>query len=262
MLCSRFYCSTTTGSTSVEPVLVFLHGLLGSGRDWSKTALFLAPYSQLWIDLPGHGGSQSLLCDDFDECCAHISATVLKQLGEKTPIVLVGYSLGGRLAMYGVAMQRFSALNIQGLIVEGGNFGLQSSFEREQRLKNDHHWAHRFQTEQIERVLVDWYHQPVFSSLNHEQRQTLVTQRSANLGAAVAHMLLSTSLAKQPYLLAQLEQVALPIVYVCGEKDSKFVQLAQQSGFEYRQVQAAGHNVHYEQPEVFAHLIQEFISQC
>lgn len=241
------------------PVLVFLHGLLGNTDDWQAVLDALPDYDWIALDLPGHGGSQAQMCDDFATCCQQITAAVLAQVPAQTPIWLVGYSLGGRIAMTGAATHAFAALNVQGLIIEGGNFGLPSAVEREARWQNDHRWAMRFEAEPIEQVLSDWYQQAVFSSLNHEQRQTLIAKRSANLGAAVATMLLSTSLATQPYLLPGLTQLPMPIWYICGAKDEKFRQLAEQSGLNYRQIDDAGHNVHHEQPVAFARIIHDLI---
>ena len=87
----------------------------------------------------------------------------------------------------------------------------------------------------------------------------MIAQRSANLGSSVAHMLLATSLAKQPYLLPALQALKLPIHYVCGEQDSKFQQLAESSGLSYSQVAQAGHNVHHVQPQAFAKIVQAMI---
>ena len=47
-------------------------------------------------------------------------------------------------------------------------------------------------------MLEDWYQQPVFSHLNEQQRKALIEKRKANCGANIGHMLLATSLAKQP----------------------------------------------------------------
>jgi len=240
---------------SKEPVLVFLHGLLGSSEDWQQTQTHLQDYQSIRIDLPGHGMSALNSCNNFRECCDQISDTLLTQIAPHQPIVLVGYSLGGRIAMTGVALNYFPSLNIQQLIVEGGNFGLVSEAEKQARLDNDQLWATRFSSEPIEQVLSDWYQQAVFSSLNHEQRQKLIAKRSANLGQAVANMLMATSLAKQDYLLDTLKRSGVATHYICGEKDNKFSQLAERSGLSFSQVAKAGHNVHNEQPRSFAEVV-------
>ncbi|MEL7291909.1 MAG: 2-succinyl-6-hydroxy-2,4-cyclohexadiene-1-carboxylate synthase [Pseudomonadota bacterium] len=241
--------------TTGQAVLVYLHGLLGSGEDWHLVRQQLDNLPSITIDLPGHGMSALTSCCNFRDCCNQISDTLLTHIEPHRPIVLLGYSLGARIAMYGVANAGFPALNISLVLAEGGNFGLPAVQEREARRQSDHQWAERFRREPIEQVLADWYRQPVFSSLNHEQRQNLVTKRSANLGCAVANMLEATSLAKQDYLLEALNSSPTKTHYICGEKDNKFSQLAERSGLSFSQVANAGHNVHLEQPQAFATII-------
>lgn len=250
------YSLASPNLSGSQPVVVFLHGLLGSRADWRTTQAYLSEYPFVLVDLPGHGLSALESCADFKRCCDQISDTLLTHLEPHRPIVLVGYSMGGRIAMSGLAHGYFSALNVQRLIVEGGNFGLQSEADKQQRWQHDRSWANRFRSERIEQVLSDWYQQPVFSSLNHEQRQKLVTKRSANLGPSVANMLEATSLSKQDYLLESLKETGVRTHYICGEKDNKFSQLAKRSGLSFSQVAGAGHNVHVEQPEAFAAIVK------
>ncbi|WP_261903796.1 2-succinyl-6-hydroxy-2,4-cyclohexadiene-1-carboxylate synthase [Vibrio fortis] len=264
MLFSTYYPAKQTSSE--KPLLVFLHGLLGSGEDWSACHSYLSEYPRLCIDLPGHGKSCFVDPIGFDHCCEKIVQNVQfqlqqYQLPDDYPIVLIGYSLGGRLAMYGVTNGKFDELNLVKVVVEGGNFGLDCDDARAQRLVHDTQWAVRFAQQSIEDVLDDWYQQSVFSSLNHEQRQTLVIKRSGNLGVSVANMLLSTSLAKQPDLRATLKSCEHQLHYICGKKDRKFIELAESSGFECSQVDHAGHNVHFEQPELFSNLIIQCINK-
>ncbi|MBN3573275.1 2-succinyl-6-hydroxy-2,4-cyclohexadiene-1-carboxylate synthase [Vibrio neptunius] len=257
MLYSHLYNNTSNDSST--PLIVYLHGLLGCSDDWKSCTQWLPEYTSLCIDLPGHGMSNLMHCRDFKTCCDQISDVLLTQFPHQPPIVLVGYSMGARIAMVGLTQQHFSALNIQMLISEGGHFGLCSDAEKTARLRHDSRWAERLHHEPIEQVLGDWYQQPVFSSLNHEQRQTLIHKRSANLGPSVGKMLMATSLAKQNYLLESLTGLSIPVHYICGEKDSKFSHLAELSGLSYSQVKRAGHNVHIEQPEAFADIVKSQI---
>lgn len=259
MLYSDYFPATEKHQSGTTPTLVFLHGLLGSGADWQECLKALPQYERVTIDLPGHGDSHSISCHDLSDCCKQLNSTLSLLFPSQQPLILIGYSMGGRVAMHGLAHECFPDLNIRGAIVEGGNFGLQSESEKQARLDNDLCWAKRFKTEPLACVLNDWYQQLVFSSLNHEQRQTLMAKRSANLGSAVADMLLATSLAKQSYLLPALQQQAVPLYYICGEKDKKFSQLAETSGLAYRQIEGAGHNVHQEQPQRFARQVNQII---
>jgi 2-succinyl-6-hydroxy-2,4-cyclohexadiene-1-carboxylate synthase len=246
------------------PTLVFLHGLLGSGRDWSSTLACLAHFPRLTIDLCGHGHSRHCSCRDFDDCCDQVADAIADRLSPDTPCVMIGYSLGGRLTMYGCVSRCWSGLNLKGVVVEGGHFGLTDESLRQTRWHNDQHWAKRYQNEAIEHVLNDWYRQPVFSSLNHAQRQHLLLQRRDNLGTdlakdMLAKVMLATSLARQPDLSDALRKQSVPVQYICGEKDQKFRQLAQSRGWPVTCVPQAGHNAHQEQPSGFARCIETFV---
>ncbi|QMV13900.1 2-succinyl-6-hydroxy-2,4-cyclohexadiene-1-carboxylate synthase [Vibrio spartinae] len=251
------YTPAETALHQDRPVLVFLHGLLGSRDDWSETLTHLRDFPCLTIDLCGHGHSYEQHCTDFDDCCAQIARTIASRLPPAQPLVLIGYSLGGRLAMYGAVYGAWSALNVTTLVIEGGNFGLHDESARQARWQQDQVWANRFASEPIADVLISWYQQPVFSSLNDEQRQDLITRRSDNLGTSIAAMMRATSLALQPDLLPALKTQPIPVQYICGERDQKFRQLAQSSGLPIQIVLQAGHNVHQERPEAFAQCLRK-----
>ncbi|MFV0575707.1 MAG: 2-succinyl-6-hydroxy-2,4-cyclohexadiene-1-carboxylate synthase [Vibrio sp.] len=251
---------------STKPIVVFLHGFLGSSQDWADCLQYFDESHSICVDLPCHGYSQYCEVDDFDQTCQQVQSTILAKLkradlDSNTPLVFVGYSLGARVAMYGLTHKGFARLNIQGAILEGGNFGLQKEEDKLLRWENDKQWSKRFATESMQRVLSDWYLQGVFASLTLEQRKTLINLRCDNLGSQVGNMLRATSLAKQPYLLDELKALSLPLLYICGENDDKFKTLAEESGLNYQAVAQAGHNVHHEKPQQFATLISEFICQ-
>ncbi len=246
----------TDDSASTKPVIIFLHGLLGSSDDWRSITPYLQDYACLAIDLPFHGHSQSISCSDFDHVCELVVKATQSVISKDRKVSIVGYSLGARIAMYGLAQECFSELHLSSVVLEGGNFGLCETAEKQQRWINDEQWAARFRKEPIEQVLDAWYQQAVFSSLNDEQRQTLIGKRKHNNGLAIASMLVATSLAKQPYLLTHLQGLTSPTLhYICGERDTKFTSLARSSGLIFSQVDHAGHNVHQEQPKAFAQII-------
>ncbi|CAM3641212.1 2-succinyl-6-hydroxy-2, 4-cyclohexadiene-1-carboxylate synthase [Vibrio aerogenes CECT 7868] len=247
-----------------SPVLVFLHGLLGQHQDWAEVRSRLTDFPRLSLDLPGHGQSRGNGCVDMDDCCEQIvfaiKAALQKEgMSQAHPLILTGYSLGGRIAMYGCVKGRWSSLNLKGLIIEGGHFGLGDEAARQQRWQHDMQWAARFRDEPVEQVLDDWYQQPVFSTLNDAQRQQLISQRRDNLGTRIAEMMLATSLARQPDLLAELYKQPLPVRYICGEEDQKFRQLAGNSRLSVYAIKQAGHNVHKEKSGAFTHALRECI---
>ncbi|MEJ2763284.1 2-succinyl-6-hydroxy-2,4-cyclohexadiene-1-carboxylate synthase [Photobacterium sp. MCCC 1A19761] len=245
-------------SPSSPPVLVFLHGLLGTCRDWAAVIQQCAAYPCLTIDLPGHGHSREITTMGFEDVNRQIIETLRQR--EIRHYVLIGYSMGARLAMYHACQPRpANGPTLVGLVLEGGHFGLPES-QRSARLAHDSHWAQRFMVELPEQVLRDWYQQPVFASLNLAQRQQLISKRKDLFGPGIAQMLRATSLANQPMLLASLAALNLPIHYLCGDKDTKFRALAEASALDVSVIPGAGHNVHVERPDAFSAVLQQFLN--
>ena len=75
---------------------VFLHGLLGQGKNWSTIAKALLPAASLLVDLPDHGRS-AWSADVSYEGMAAAVIDLLRTL--EGPVTLVGHSMGGKVAM-------------------------------------------------------------------------------------------------------------------------------------------------------------------
>ncbi|HHR6144006.1 TPA: 2-succinyl-6-hydroxy-2,4-cyclohexadiene-1-carboxylate synthase [Providencia alcalifaciens] len=238
--------------------LVFLHGVLGSADDWSSIVEACPNYPRLVVDLPGHGDSCHITCQGFSDFNQQLFR-LLEQYAVQR-FVLVGYSLGARLAMHFACFANHKGL--QGLVIESGNVGLQDVQERQARESHDHQWAERFRHQPIERVLNDWYQQAVFADLTDEQRANLVALRALNNPLAVADMLENTSLSKQPFLVEPLMHLSVPYCYFCGEKDQKFRSVSQQYALPFTLIKNAGHNAHRENPQHYVIALHHFLSHC
>lgn len=237
------------------PCLVFLHGFSGDGREWQAVGERLDDYPRLYIDLPGHGGSVAVPGVDFDRVTAQLQETL-----ERYGILsywLIGYSLGGRIAIYFASRQKRDGL--QGLIVEGSHPGLSSDEARRERRVGDLYWARRFAQESLYDVFTDWYQQPVFASLTLNQRQALVALRCHNHGIALSEMLIATSLSNQPDLGPALARRDYPFYYLCGERDAKFIALAQALDAPCTRIPQAGHNAHRENPAAVAACLAQIL---
>lgn len=81
------------------PVLVFLHGLMGSCENWRSISHRLAGrFRVVCMDLPNHG--QSPHQDPFTiSSMAHAVERTSEAIGLERPVV-VGHSMGGRVAMW------------------------------------------------------------------------------------------------------------------------------------------------------------------
>jgi 2-succinyl-6-hydroxy-2,4-cyclohexadiene-1-carboxylate synthase len=227
-----------------QPWLVFLHGFSGDAREWQAVGEQFGAMPRLYLDLPGHGDSAHLAVTDFASVDALLRGTLVSY--NILEYWLVGYSLGGRIAMYH-ACQRPEGL--QGLIVEGAHPGLSGPDERHQRRTSDAGWVARFRDEPLPEVFADWYQQPVFASLSLAQRQQLIALRSQNNGTTLASMLLATSLAEQPDLRPGLSQRDFPFYYLFGERDNKFGQIAAELAATCYAIPHAGHNAHRDNPD-------------
>lgn len=240
---------------SGQPWLVCLHGLLGSGEDWLPVLPFCRDWPVLLVDLPGHGASRTIATADFADVSRQLSATLLAQ--GITRYWLLGYSLGGRIAMYHACTGQHDGM--LGLLVEGGHPGLATPELRTERTHHDARWAQRFRQEPLPAVLQDWYQQAVFADVDSEQREQLITRRSENHGASVAAMLEATSLGRQPFLAERLRHLSIPFAYLCGASDVKFQTLAAHYGLPLLSVARAGHNAHQANPTAYAERVRDFL---
>lgn len=241
-----------------KPWLVLLHGLLGSADDWRELCPHLQAWPVLLVDLPGHGKSVATTVRDFDEMNHQLTLALHAHGVER--YWLVGYSLGGRIAMH-YATWSLRQSGLCGLLIEGGNPGLTDEAQREARCEHDAHWAQRLRSEPLPEVLDAWYRQAVFADLNDAARRRLVALRSGNDSAGVAAMLEATSLGRQPWLLGAVRNTGLPFGYLCGAQDAKFQAIARANNLPLLPVPLAGHNAHRANPAVYAQHISAFITR-
>jgi len=210
------------------PTVVFLHGFLGTNADWEPVCSNLTDLHCIAVDLPGHGKSPFEEKMDLDI--------------EAERFVLVGYSLGGRLAM------RYAAEHperIKSLVLISAHPGFTSDAEKQKRLLSDAKWAELLLELPIDEFLAQWYDQPLF----HPYKPDLSMRRMQNK-EALAAALMHYSLGKQPRYETN---GALVLV---GERDSKFRSLYTNPVI----IPDAGHMAHLENPKAIASEILKRIS--
>jgi 2-succinyl-6-hydroxy-2,4-cyclohexadiene-1-carboxylate synthase len=242
---------------SSKPTLVWLHGFLGSMADWQPVQQAFIDWPMLSVDLPGHGGSRDRRVSGFAELSEWLSATLRHH--QIDHYWLIGYSLGGRVAMYYAC--RAALPGLCGLVVEAGHPGLPDEAQRQARQARDRLWSSRFRDLPLSRVLEEWYRQPLFADLTGQQRSELIGCRSAGHGPSLAAMLCATSLSQQPNLLPELHQLTVPFNYLCGEWDSRFIQLAVASRLPLYTIPGAGHNAHRASPVAFSERLTQLLRQ-
>jgi 2-succinyl-6-hydroxy-2,4-cyclohexadiene-1-carboxylate synthase len=260
----RGFHYSTSGDRG-RPVLLFLHGFLGSSRDWHEVAGEMSDrFFCIAPDLPGHGESIVGLPDSYYrmENCAGGIVELLDSLQIET-CHIAAYSMGGRLALYMAA--RYPE-RIERVILESASPGLEAERERRVRLAEDRRLAERLRSGPLDAFLAQWYQQPLFDSLRRDKYrfEELLAQRLEDNPAGLAMSLEQMSTGAQPSLWDELSRIRLPLLLIAGGKDSKFVQIAQAMAARLpaatlRVVGGTGHNVHFEKTDEYVRLIKSFL---
>lgn len=84
-----------------RPRFAFLHGLFGRGRNWTQVAQVLADagHSCVLFDLPDHGSSAWTSEFSYRGMATTVADEIDLRLGSAAELVLVGHSMGGKVAM-------------------------------------------------------------------------------------------------------------------------------------------------------------------
>ena len=254
--CSRF-------GTPSKPAVVFLHGFLGSHTDWRGVIAPLeSSYYLVCFDLPGHGKSsavdQSIF--HFDNCCAAIADTLADL--KITNCSLVGYSMGGRIALQCVVNipQLFRAV-----VLVGARPGIESESARLSRLAQDEQLAERMISMPLSQFVDEWYQQPLFDSLRDSQEyRDLSARRASGDRELLALALARFSVGRQRPLWGELSKLTIPLGYVAGEHDTKYTAVGRRvvdlcPRAKLHIIPRAGHAVHIEQPEELSRVIASFL---
>ena len=187
---------------------------------------------------------------------------LLEQLSIKK-CFLVGYSMGGRLALYLTLHfpQYFSKV-----VLESTSPGLKTQEERLKRLENDNKLARELETSDFSSFLLKWYEQPLFTSIKrHPEFTQIMARRLQNHPALLAKSLRSMSIGRQPSLWAELKYNKIPLLLLVGEYDEKFkkinTEMASICKFAKLEIiSSCGHNIHLESVMTFVQHVTTFLA--
>lgn len=175
--------------------------------------------------------------------------------GEKS--VLLGYSLGGRLAFH-ACIHRPDLW--QGVVVVGADPGLGSSEEKNQQFTRDRNWADRLKKEPLEQLVREWDEQPVFCGIENSAPRNLEELDPIQLSQQFE--VFSKGL-QQNLVPALSELKNPPVLFLAGEKDKKYQQIGDELAelcpvVELQWVEDSGHRVPWETPESFSRILIDF----
>ena len=193
---------------------VFLHGFMGNKDDWKVK-------SGLTLDLPCFGDHLSFP-KNRDEIFQNLFDHLVYDLEISDQDIIIGYSLGGRVAMELVYKMK---LPIKRCIIFCAHPGLISQDEKKLREQLENKWASGLINK--DEFLKNWYKNPLFKEFIKTNSFTDLYQcRLNDPGTKCAESFHYFGLSKQPNLTNYIKTSTIPMDYFVGEFDKKFKLIA------------------------------------
>ncbi len=187
----------------------------------------------------------------------------LGEIAEHPGAVLVGYSLGGRLALRAALR---SPESFSGVVLVGTTAGIEEAPLRAARAEADERLASWIEAASMEDIVTLWERQPLFA----DQSDALVeAQRPGRLSQDQRSLALLLRTAGQGVLEPvwhELSQLELPVLAIAGARDDGYTRAAKRIASTAPNgrvaiVEDAGHAAHLQQPAAVAALIAGFVEE-
>lgn len=229
-----------------------LHGFLGRPSDW--TTLFECS------DLSIH--TYDLFKDPplpFSQWASKFNKYVRNITSKQNSRILLGYSLGSRLALYLLAddPELWNAA-----VFISAHPGLISQDEKAKRMEIDATWAGKFETLEWNCLMKEWNERDVFNS---------DTVRFDRLECDYSRKILSSvlktwSLSQQKDFRKFLKEAKIPILWMTGSQDTTYEELASQVQLTHPvsrkcSINGAGHRVPWQKQQIFFNELHEFLDR-
>jgi 2-succinyl-6-hydroxy-2,4-cyclohexadiene-1-carboxylate synthase len=162
---------------------------------------------------------------------------------------LLGYSLGGRLALRAL----LAGAQYERAILVSTGLGIEEEAARAARRASDEAWARRFEDEDFDSVIAAWNAQPVLAG------QALVRTHEDFDSRALREW----SSGALPPVVSRLHELTIPTLWIAGARDPKYVAEAKRAGSLARNsrvviVEDAGHRVPWERPAEVINACKKF----
>ena len=214
------------------------------------------------FDLPGHGRHAGLV-GAWRFTPEAVEAEVDALAGSEG-LDLVGYSMGGRLAL---AYACRNPHRVGRLVLESASPGLRTEEERSARRLEDEVLARRIEAGGVPAFVDEWEGLPLFASqasLPPEVRARQRAVRLANDSHSLAAALRGLGTGVLPSYWGSLGTLPFPVLIVAGGLDPKFVEVGRRMASALPdarlvEVPEAGHTVHLEQPGAWLAAVTGFL---
>lgn len=199
--------------------------------------------------------------------CDRVAAIVRLVAAAEGAPVLVGYSMGGRIAAE--TMVRHPGLPLAGLVLESAGLGPADDAARAALARRNGEWAARLREGGVAAFMNWWETLPLFATqreLPPATRVAIRADREAHGAETLARSLEAWGAHHQAAesetvaALAQMQVAGRPVLYLAGSRDEKYAALAARvraADLPAMLVEGAGHNVHLEKPEVFSRAVAQ-----
>lgn len=249
--------------------VMMLHGFTGSLYTWQRfVTSFKNDFRFVVPSIIGHGKTDAPL--EMNRYSVESVASDLNEILDQLKIDkihLVGYSMGGRLA---IAFALNYPRRLKSLILESASAGISTKKEREKRQESDRKLALKIEEEGLEAFIDYWENIPLFQPLKKKlsfpDKLRLRTDRMSHKSNGLSASLKMMGSGSQPYYMNKLGRIKIPTLILTGKNDEKFCRIGEEmatqiTNCELRIVTNAGHVIHLEQPEKFDKIVFDFIKK-
>lgn len=243
---------------------LMLHGFTGTKGTFEEISHYLPNESILTVDLIGHGESFQKEVPEsryqIQEQCLDLKL-LLEEL-TITKVKLLGYSMGGRVALAFAVM--YPEL-VESLVLESSSPGLKTQEERTSRQISDNQLAETILKNGVTSFVAKWEKVPLFASqdgLPKAKKQAIRQERLMQDAFGLAYSLRQMGTGSQPNYWGELIKLNMPVYLMVGELDNKFKNISREMMelipvSEMHEFLETGHAIHLEKPLEFAKYLKE-----
>lgn len=243
----RLQAAAKVRDVNLAPVECWcLHGAVGAVADWRGLAQALATkgISTRAVDLWRFLECESVTMPEFGK---RLNADAEGEIPRAARRILIGYSMGGRLALHAL----LEGGPWDAAVIISANPGSRDPNEAAARRVADTVWATQALTLPWQDFIEKWNAQPLLGRAMRDSREDgKLMQRRRE----IARSFVDWSVGNQQPLWERLREIRIPTLWIAGENDAKFRAIAKEAAglsdqFSLAIAPDAGHRVPWENEE-------------